>query len=351
VKALQPDAGETLGVAVVQPRLDHGDVARNLRRLEDLVVQAVREHDPDMVLLPEAMGGPALLSSSVTGRSLLPIDGPPYELLRRAAREHGCWIGGGYLAIDNDGAPRHAYVLADPTGATHVHRKDRPDPWEASRVLGGVDDGFASTPIAPIGLVCGLEWLRPRTARRLAGMVRLLAGGAAVPSFPLARVAKAGHTREAVSRLARSVGAPAAVAHQVGPTHSGRPASLQGESRIVDRDGSVLASLCASDGEAYVAADVRLAEPEPLEPAPHSFWWRPRPPVTARLGWRLTAAAGRSAYRVRRRASGDAGGQQPREPILAYNPQDLPPELRSERMLIAVPYGTDPVPPREAIPG
>jgi predicted amidohydrolase len=341
-----PELERELLIAVVQPRLVAGDAGGNLRRLRDLIARAAREHEPELLLLPDALASPPPHRAGAAG-AIAPIDGEPYEMLRRAAREHGCWVGGGYLAIDTGGVPRHAYVLAEPSGATHVHRKDRPDPWESRWVVGGTEDGFASTPLGPIGLVCGLEWQRTQTAERLAGGVLLLAGGASPVAPSPWRERAATQSREGISRLARTVGAPAAVAQQVGRPHARLPFELAGESRIVERDGRVVASLSAADGEGYVSGRVRLAEPEPQATAPHGAW-QPGPPLAARGAMRAVAAAGRSAYRRRLRAVGLAArGPRPQAAIAAYNLPDLPPEERAERLIIANPVGTDPVPPRE----
>src|SRR5713226_1458058 len=118
----------TVRIAVIQLAVQLGEVERNLRHVEDLVGQAAREHHPDVILLPESMTTPNVFSP-VMRQVARPVDGEPYQLLRRLAREYGCFVGGGYLAV-RSGDAYGTYVLAEPDGATHLHDKDQPSDWE-----------------------------------------------------------------------------------------------------------------------------------------------------------------------------------------------------------------------------
>ncbi|MFL5885620.1 MAG: nitrilase-related carbon-nitrogen hydrolase [Thermoleophilaceae bacterium] len=344
-------------VAAVQLRLEQDHVERNLRHAADVAAQAAREHSPGLLLLPAALGGPVMYSPR-TAATVRPVDGEPYALLRRLAREHGCVAGGGFLARRGAQA-RSVYLLAEPDGATHLHDQDQPSMWEAAYVTGGADDGFCSTPVGPIGLAVGLEWLRSRTARRLRGLVRLVAGGAcwwSAPSWAPARehAYNVALAREAPARIARLVGAPAAIAQQVGdvagrtPLAPGAPwrTTLAGETQIADRDGRVLERLSARDGEGYVAAEVSLAEPEPepLDEVPDWLWLTPLP-VGMQLAWRLQGLHGRLAYSRALRAGAFPWQSWPASDLHAYNPPELPPDERPERRVVAEPYGVGPDPP------
>lgn len=350
----------TLRIAVVQPRLAVGDVDRNLARVADLARDAAREHGPEIIVLPEAITSPTVHSPAMHAVPRA-IDGEPYEMLRRLARTCGCWVGGGYLAVNGPRA-RSVYVIAEPNGATHVHEKEQPDLWEAHYATGGIDDGFASTPRGPVGIVSGLEWLRSSTAQRLAGTVRILLGGAcwwAPPGWRALPKSARRHSqerfaalaREAPSRMARTVGAPAAVAHHMGSV-TGRtplvpglpwPARLAGESVIVERDGRVVARL-GTDDEGHVAAEVGLSEPEPLEPVPRQTWLvtRPRELQAASV---VHSFHGRVAHRRRERAGSLPWQGRSHALLRAYNPPDLPPDERPERQVVAEPFGVDPIPP------
>ena len=56
--------------------------------------------------------------------------------------------------------------------------------WENAYYGPGSDDGVMQLADGPIGCANGFEWARTRTAARLRGRVRLLAGGMCFPSFP-----------------------------------------------------------------------------------------------------------------------------------------------------------------------
>ena len=83
----------TCRIAVIQLTVAIGEVDRNLRHVEDLVRQCAREHDPDLILLPESMTTQSVFHPAMRDVAR-PVDGEPYELLRRLAREFGCIVGG-----------------------------------------------------------------------------------------------------------------------------------------------------------------------------------------------------------------------------------------------------------------
>ena len=56
--------------------------------------------------------------------------------------------------------------------------------WENAYYGPGRDEGVMQVADGPIGCANGFEWARTRTAARLRGRVRLLAGGMCFPSFP-----------------------------------------------------------------------------------------------------------------------------------------------------------------------
>src|SRR3979411_967422 len=88
----------TVRIAVIQLAVQLGEVERHLRHVEELVGQAARAHHPAIILLPESMTTPNVFSK-VMRQVARPVDGEPYQLLRRLAREYGCFVGGGYLAV------------------------------------------------------------------------------------------------------------------------------------------------------------------------------------------------------------------------------------------------------------
>jgi predicted amidohydrolase len=281
-----------LKIAVVQPALRLAEEDWNLRRVEGLVRDAVREHHPDIVVLPEAFSTPNIHHTCLR-ETPGPIDGAPYQLLKRMSREHGCWVTGGYVAMRGS-QPRHSYVIAEPDGTTYIHDKDEPSMWEYCYYTPGKDDGVFSTPYGRIGCAMGFETARSRTARRMrARGVQLILGGdcwPGVPAWPLLRRIWEREQEyymlfaaDTPSVLARAVGAPAAVAFHVGPVDGYTPGIervpyrtiMTGESQIVRPDGRVLARMTYDDGEGSVAATVTVGEPAPANDIPSSFWLRP----------------------------------------------------------------------------
>ena len=223
-----------------------------------------------------------------------PIDGQPFQLLTRLARELDCVIGGGFVAVRG----KHTYgtyVLAEPNGAVHLHDKDIPTAWEQNYYKGGDDDGVVrcETLGATVGLMSGWEWARNRTSGRVrAGGAQLVLGGMCWPSLPtnwpgpLRRLAEREHgiwreqARALPGQVARLTGVPVAHASHVGPITGETPMGpgipwptvMIGESQICDRDGTILARLTLEDGEGHVSADVEIREPAPLEPIGERFW-------------------------------------------------------------------------------
>jgi predicted amidohydrolase len=301
-------------VAAIQPRLEMGAVEANLRRVEDLIRQAHREHAPDLIVAPEGMTSPNLYGPSMRAVAR-PVGGEPYRLLTRLARELGCTVGGGFIAVRGCDT-RGTYVLAEPDGTVHLHDKDQPSLWENNYYTRGRDDGIFTTGLGTVGCPMGFEWLRSRTARRLRGRIGLLAGGScwwSYPDWPLPLFARDHQynialAREMAGRLARAVGAPAAIASHVGAVRSGSPLMpgvpwrtlLVGETQIVDADGRVQARLSYDDGEGYVAATVSALPASPLDPVPSGFWMT-AVPATLHAVWHLHNAHGRVKYQITKR--------------------------------------------------
>ena len=147
-------------------------------------------------------------------------------MLQRAAREHDCVVGGGFIAIRGNDT-RGTYAVVEPDGTARFHDKDQPSFWENNYYSAGEDDGVIDTSLGTIGVANGFEWGRTRTARRMLGRVQLLAGGMHFPSFPTWKATKpwfwdrdhfalVQYARETPPRMARLLGVPA-----VHPSHVG----------------------------------------------------------------------------------------------------------------------------------
>ncbi len=303
---------QTRSVVAVQLAVRLGEVERNLDHIADIVGQAAREHHPDMIFLPEVSTTPNLAHRAMRGCAR-PVDGEPLALYRRLAREHGCIVGAGALTIRGRDA-RNTYYVCEPDGSVHLHDKDQPSMWENAYYGPGRDEGVMQTGEGPIGCANGFEWMRSRTAARLRGRVRLLAGGMCFPSFPTWKLTKPyfwdrehatmlEFARESPGRMARVLGVP--VVH---PSHVGDvvmqtpmmpgvawPTILLGETQIADGAGTILGRLAYEDGEGYIAADVRWGDPQPLDPVPPRFWMTTLP-LSVQLIWHVANTHGRSKY-------------------------------------------------------
>ncbi|HRV59399.1 MAG TPA: carbon-nitrogen hydrolase family protein, partial [Solirubrobacterales bacterium] len=265
----------------------------NLLRVEELIRDAFREHSPEVILVPEGCSSPNVFAKVLLG-SARPVDGQPFQMLTRLARELGCVIGGGFVAVRGNDT-FGTYVLAEPDGSIHLHDKDIPTAWENNYYRRGDDAGVvrSNSLDCRVGLMSGWEWARSGTSRRVrqAG-AQLVLGGMCWPSMPtnwpgpLKLLTSREHriwkeqARALPGQVARITGAPVAIASHVGPITGETPlipglrwpTTMIGESQICDRDGMVLARLSEEDGEGHVSAEVQLGEPAPAESIPDSYW-------------------------------------------------------------------------------
>jgi ferredoxin-NADP reductase/predicted amidohydrolase len=308
-------------IAAVQPELEVGAPERNLERLETLIRDAYRAHQPDLIVLPEAMTSPNAIDPRLRDVPR-PVDGAPLNLMSLLAREFQCCIAGGFLAVRG----RHAYgtyALIEPDGRAHLHDKDIPSGTENFYYRGGNDDGV--TAVAQwdrrrIGLASGMEWARVRTARRLHdASVQLVVGGQCWPwtpeelRGPVGRwlreeyVRSARQCRELPSIMARLVGTPTVMASHVGAVDMLQipggsrflwKTNMVGETHICDCDGSTLARLSRADGEGHIAARVELGAPAPAESMPDGYWTTDiSAPISA--AFHASNVIGAAAYRIR----------------------------------------------------
>lgn len=329
----------TVKIAAVQPALALGDVEKNLIRLEDLIRDAVREHSPDIVTVPEAASSPNVYSRAMRGVAR-PVDGAPMQLYRQLSRELGVIVGGGFLARRGENV-YGTYALAEADGHLHLHDKDIPTMWEQNYYAKGDDAGIttlASLGGTPVGIANGWEWARMGTARRLRGEVQLLLGGMCWPSYPLnwrgpfgqlaarEHALQRQHARELPRQMARLIGAPVVMPSHVGAIDFDTPLApgvawrtqMIGETQIVERDGTILARLTAEDGEGHIAAIVTLAPPAPIDPLGPQYWIAPLS-VTTRAAWHAMNTHGAVKYRAMRATK--------RHPWQTWPGGDLPDEV------------------------
>ncbi len=303
-------------VAAVQMIAKLADVDYNLERAEKLVEKAFSEGS-EMVILPEFFTTGVAFHPDMLAAAL-PFEGPALEMLRGAARRHGGYAGGSFLA-SREGDNYNAFVLAFPDGDYAVHEKDQPTMWENCYYLGGKDEGILHTPRGPVGAALCWELVRTRTVHRLKGKVDLLVGGSCwwtVPdrAIPLPGKKKVHRRnleimRETPVRMARLLGVPVVHAAHAGdfearmPLLPGLPyhSYYLGETMIVDGTGRVLSRMSRGDGEGVVVADVRPGRVEAAEDPPDGFWI-PDLPWLIRLAWAYQNLHGKAYYRLVRRS-------------------------------------------------
>lgn len=309
----------SIKVAAVQPALALADVDNNLARLDSLIRDAHRAHQPDVIIVPEAASAPNVHHPAM--RSVArPSDGAPFQLYTGLARELGVVIGGGFLAQRGNDV-FNTYVLAEPDGTVNTHDKDIPTMYEQHYYRGGTDNGIVSSPaLGTVGLVCGWEWARYRTSARLRGNVDVVLGGMCWPtvpfldwSGPLGWLGRQEHkmhlplARKLPGQVARLVGVPIVHASHVGPIEgylpmlpglSGR-VEMVGETQICERDGTILGRLSYDDGEGHIAANIEIGDPTPLDRIEDRYWIPEMTPLI-RATWDLSNIQGAASYRARK---------------------------------------------------
>lgn len=308
-------------IVAIQPALQLGQVEANLKKLEQLILAAYQEHTPDVIVLPESMTSPNVYSP----QALLtpqPLQGQPLQLLIRLAKQLNVVITGGFVAI-RDGHTYGTYVMVERNGDYHLHDKDIPTAWEQNFYRGGSDDGVvdSSSLNCKVALLSGWEWARFRTAKRVREQhAQLILGGMCWYSMPINWYGLLGtwmrreheiykQQSEALpAQMARLTGIPVVHAAHVGEILSDMPmlpyvkwlTEMVGETQICDAAGNVLARMSLADGEGYIAAEIELAEPKPVEPLASSYWI-PDMTLTSKLAWHVGNLHGGLMYRVRHR--------------------------------------------------
>ncbi|MBC7247403.1 MAG: carbon-nitrogen hydrolase family protein [Actinobacteria bacterium] len=303
-------------VAAVQMKARLADVEHNLERAAALVDEAFAR-GCEMVILPEFFTSGVAFHPDML-RAALPFEGPALEMLRGAARRHGGYVGGSFIA-SRGGDNYNAFVLAFPDGGYAVHEKDQPTMWENCYYLGGKDDGILETPLGPVGVALCWELVRTRTVRRLRDRVDLLVGGSCWWTVPDRAIPlpgkKSAHRRnleimrETPVRMARMLGVPVVHAAHAGdfvarmPLLPGLPyrSFYLGETMVVDATGEVLAGLSREEGEGIAVAEVQPGRLAPVEDPPDGFWI-PRLPWLIRLAWSYQNLHGVWYYRRCRRS-------------------------------------------------
>jgi N-carbamoylputrescine amidase len=298
-------------VAAIQMTARLADVDYNLERAQVLVDKAFSQ-GCETVILPEFFTSavafhPAMLNAA------LPFEGPALEFLRGAARKHGGYVGGSFIA-SRGGDNYNTFVLAFPDGEYATHDKDQPTMWENCYYRPGKDDGILETPLGPVGAALCWELVRTRTVQRLRDNVDLLVGGSCWWTVPDKHIPIPGkgsaHRRnlevmkETPVRMARMLGVPVIHAAHAQDFECRMPllpglryrSYYLGEAMIVDATGEILARRSREEGEGLVVADIEPGRIIPSEDPPQGFWI-PKLPWLIRMVWGYQNIHGRYYYR------------------------------------------------------
>ncbi len=298
--------------AAIQIEARLGDVDANLDVCERLAGRAA-DGGAVRIVLPEFFSSAIGVAPEVAA-AVSPGDGEPARLLRDLAVRHRALVGGSFLARDDDGHVRNAFLLYEPDGTlAGRHDKDLPTMWENSFYVGGADDGVLTTATGlRVGVALCWELMRTQTPRRLAGKVDIVVGGSGWWSQPTnwpgfltagAERRNGARARHAAAEFSLYTGAPLVHAAHAGALRCGMPGAIgpyeghfEGAAMIVARDGAVLAERDWTDGEGVVAADVEPGAAAPARPTPDRFWLHDRG-YLATWAWNVQRLHGRRWYR------------------------------------------------------
>ena len=299
-----------LQVAAIQMSPKLGDVTSNLNQAEHLIREALLK-GAQWVILPEMFTTAAAFHPDML-KAIQPLDGATLQMLKKLSRQGNAVIGGSLLA-KREKQVFNTFVLVFPDGSVFQHDKDFPTYWENCYCEKGKDDGVLNTPIGPVGSALCWEFIRSKTAKRLANKVNMIVGGScwwtlpddAAADSPL-RAANLKMLQQAPVRMAQMLGVPVIHGSHAGkfegffsPELSDVPynSAYLGEAMIVNADGKVLARRAQDAGEGVVVAEVMLpVKPVPGEPIPESFWMPKEMPEGWKESWERWFDAGADYY-------------------------------------------------------
>lgn len=322
---------KTQRVAAVQLEAVVGDVAENLRRLDQLVAEAASQ-GARIIAVPEFFTSRIPFDPGVHV-AVLPRNNMAVSALKQWAARHHCWIGGSMLVADGD-AVFNRYHLVAPDGQTYCHDKDLPTMWENAFYGPGADDGVFETALGPVGVAVCWELIRTGTVRRMRrANVGLAITGTHWWTMPSnwGGLVDRGLAALSTRNAAMSEGAPAAFARRLGApvlqaSHCGRfrtgfmvvpglssglpyETEFVGATQVVDAHGEVLAVRRAQQGPGVVVADITLGAAAPAQPLESRFWIPDLPPLI-RAYWHHQNACGRAYYHRHGRAAGLRNAQE-----------------------------------------
>jgi predicted amidohydrolase len=121
-----------LNVAAVQFKPDKSNIAASLDAVTDLAARAAA--GSHLVVLPEMAVTGYIFPDERSARAVAERpDGPTFQAWRRVAREHRCWVVGGFPEVSDHGLYNSALVIDDRGELAFTYRKtmlyDADRPW------------------------------------------------------------------------------------------------------------------------------------------------------------------------------------------------------------------------------
>jgi N-carbamoylputrescine amidase len=303
-----------LKVAAIQARSTPGDVEANIHHATPLVEQAAAQ-GARVVVLPELFSCGYQPNKHVW-TAAEPRDGPTARWLMSLGRRLDIYVGAG--GVESDGADIfNVFLLANPRGeiAGRAYKANA----EANVFKRGRREHVIETPIGRIGIgICAdnqfASHLRLMHERKV--NVILMPHAWPTPFRAAGAVSEAdvaGQQRRLVELpllSARSLGIPVVFVNQIGPLLSvggilGRLMApdtwrLQGHSRIVDSDGSLLAALDDQEGVLVATVSLDPACKRYEEPQSYGGWLQPGPTLVRIVIIPLDTIIGRLSYAISR---------------------------------------------------
>lgn len=278
-------------VAAIQMDARVADIHYNLSQAKELIDEAGTK-GAKIIALPEFFTTQIIYDERLF-ECALPSQNIALDLLTEKAAQYSAMIGGSYLEM-REGDVYNTYVLVEADGQVHRHDKDLPTMVENAFYIGGRDDGLFQTKEHSIGIAMCWEMIRTQTARRLREKVDLIMAGShwwGVADLPIFRARKdewdEGNQRlmhVTPGKLANMVGAPLIHAGHCGPLEgqmlmlpgtrltSQIKTHLTGETQIIDREGTIVASMGKDEGAGVITANIELGRCEPRLDIPDRFW-------------------------------------------------------------------------------
>jgi N-carbamoylputrescine amidase len=309
------NAMSTVRLAVVQVGTRPGQSGVNRLRATGFVERAATE-GAELVVLPE-MYSCGYLPNRAAWAAAEPADGPTEVWLAATARRFGIYVGAG--TAETDGVDFfNVFVLAGPDGRVlaRVYKANA----EAGVFRRGRREHVVDTDLGRIGIgICAdnqfVRHLRLMHEARVDVILMPHAWPTPVRAAGLVSAADVAAQQRRMIELpalyACALGVPVAFANQVGPLEPiggilGRlmdPAvwRLQGQSRIVDSDGTVLGALSDQEGVLTATARMNPGLWHYREPSGYGGWLQPGSAVARRVVIPLDIGAGRLSYALSRR--------------------------------------------------